>query len=302
MARRQETDKKLVQFIDGKKKFVKDLEKVDVETNWERFQKSIERATDRPGIIYLVQKNRLALSRIAAAVLLLIAVTSIVYFAGNTAGSQIIQVSSVHDNTELTLSEGSSIVLRKGSVLSYPEKLRRNKREVFLSGEAYFEVAEKTANPFYIYIGDFTVKVLGTSFNVKEEGQGKITVSVIKGKVLFYRSGEIENALQLAAGQEGSFDVSISSLERHDFRSENFLYWKTGKLSYKYESLAVVFEELGSSFNTQFLIEDPDILENRLTTSFDGQQRQDVLSELAMLFDLKFSTHGDTVYVSKKHP
>jgi len=334
MAHRQDLDKDLIRFIDGKqmtaaekagieqwilgsrenkvyfeqikkiceeKKFLNDLKKIDVDKNWMRFQKSIERNIDKPGVYSFIQKNRLVLSRIAAAILLLIAATSIIYFATHTAGNQIIQVSSVDNNTELTLSDGSSIILKKGSILNYPEKLSRKKREISLSGEAFFEVAGIHANPFYVYIGDFTVKVLGTSFNVKEEAEGKIIVSVLKGRVLFYRTGEIENALQLGSGQQGIFDSSIGKFEQNSIKSENFLYWKTGKLTYKHESLSVVFGELEDCYNKQFIIRDQEILRNRLTTSFEAQQMKDILNELVILFDLQFTSQGDTIYVRRKH-
>ncbi|KPK83621.1 MAG: hypothetical protein AMS27_12380 [Bacteroides sp. SM23_62_1] len=334
MTHRQDLDKDLLRFIDGKqmaaaekawieqwisdsrenkeyfeeikkicgeKKFLKDLEKIDVDKNWTRFQKSVEWSIDKPRVYSIVQKHRLVLSRIAAAILILIVATSVIYFARHVAGNQIIQVSSVDNNTELILSDGSSIILKKGSILNYPEKLSRKKRAISLSGEAFFEVAGMDANPFCVYTGDLTVKVLGTSFNIKEEAEGKITVSVLQGKVLFYRTGDIENALQLGSGQQGIFDSSTGTFEQYSIQSENFLYWKTGKLTYQHESLSVVFGELEDCYNTQFIIGDQEILRNRLTTSFDGQQMEDILNELAILFDLQFTSQGDTIYVRRKH-
>ena len=92
-----------------------------------------------------------------------------------------------------------------------------------------------------------------------------------------------------------------TNVEQSSFKSENFLYWKTGRLTYRYESLDIVFAELGNCYNTRFVVKDREIFRNRLTTSFEGQQMQDILNELAVLYDLQFTSQGDTIYVRRKH-
>jgi ferric-dicitrate binding protein FerR (iron transport regulator) len=302
MKSRQKCDQKLSAFIKEEKKYLNQMEMFDAKDSWERFQRSLERGNNKSGILFLERRNRLVLSRIAAAVLLLIATTTIIYFTRDASGNHIVEVNSEYDNTKLTLSEGSEITLRKGSVLRYPENLKSRKREVYLSGEAYFEVAGIASRPFYVYFGDHTVRVVGTSFNIREEGNGEITVSVLSGKVYLYKSAQKDDVLQLEAGQEGWLDIRSGRLEQRDYKSENFLFWMTGRLSYEFESLEIVFRELERYFNSRFIVEEPGLLENRVTTSFEGQLQQDILKELAMLFDLQFFTEGDTVYVRSKQP
>jgi len=84
----------------------------------------------------------------------------------------------------ITLPDGTHVVLQANSQLDYPEKFMGKAREVVLSGEAYFDVAEDKRKPFIIYTGRIRTTVLGTAFNIRAlPDDKKITVSVTTGKV-----------------------------------------------------------------------------------------------------------------------
>ena len=86
------------------------------------------------------------------------------------------------------LSDGSKITLEPQSELRYGNEFGKEKREVFLTGEAFFEVTKDTQRPFLIYTGKLVTKVVGTSFSIKAyEKDNDISVSVRTGKVTVYR-------------------------------------------------------------------------------------------------------------------
>lgn len=86
------------------------------------------------------------------------------------------------------LSDGSKITLEPKSELHYGNEFGKEKREVFLTGEAFFEVTKDTQRPFLIYTGKLVTKVVGTSFSIKAyEKDNDISVSVRTGKVTVYR-------------------------------------------------------------------------------------------------------------------
>lgn len=92
------------------------------------------------------------------------------------------------------LSDGSSILLKENSRLSYPEKFEDKKREVFLDGEAFFEISKNPNQPFFVYANEIVTKVIGTSFSiVAKKGQKDINVSVNTGKVSVYSLKEIQS-------------------------------------------------------------------------------------------------------------
>ncbi len=84
---------------------------------------------------------------------------------------------------KITLHDGSIISLEPGSEIQYPKQFG-DKREICLSGEAFFEIAKDAKHPFLVYTSEVTTKVLGTSFRIKAHQQSKeIIVAVTTGKV-----------------------------------------------------------------------------------------------------------------------
>lgn len=89
----------------------------------------------------------------------------------------------------LFLPDGSKVVLGKGARIAYSLLMDGSKREVKLSGEAFFDVVPNPQQPFYIYTDKMVVKVLGTSFMVKASGKEE-SVAVNTGKVSVYLKGQ----------------------------------------------------------------------------------------------------------------
>ncbi len=87
----------------------------------------------------------------------------------------------------LRLPDSSWVTLQPGSRLQYPAVFARAKREVTLTGDAFFEVQKNPTKPFLVYANDVVTKVLGTSFRVNAQSSGRnVTVSVRTGKVSVY--------------------------------------------------------------------------------------------------------------------
>jgi ferric-dicitrate binding protein FerR (iron transport regulator) len=98
------------------------------------------------------------------------------------------RVEEVNEDKKLRtvrLPDGSSVVLQPGARISYPVCADRNcKREVYLSGAAFFEVSRNTLQPFIVYANEMVINVLGTSFHVKAYDQDSLVEILVKtGKV-----------------------------------------------------------------------------------------------------------------------
>lgn len=89
---------------------------------------------------------------------------------------------SVRHVHEIKLADGSVVTLNKNSHLDYPAKFTGKTREVYLTGEAYFDVRHDPLHPFLVHTGQITTRVLGTAFNIKSAGS-LIQVTVTRGKV-----------------------------------------------------------------------------------------------------------------------
>ena len=83
-----------------------------------------------------------------------------------------------------TMSDGTKVWINAGSTLKYPAKFAADSRTVYASGEIYLEVAKDAERPFYVVVDGITVKVLGTSFNIRayaDENETKVTL--LEGKI-----------------------------------------------------------------------------------------------------------------------
>lgn len=295
----QDPDIKLNKFLEEEKSYLEDLKMVDLEKNWDRFQRSIEAKSSTVPVYPFGRKYRFLFRATAAAILLLVVATTL-YITTYLPSNQIIQARAEPGHTDIRLSDGTDVSLNIGAVLNYAEKLNRRVREVTLSGEAFFDVRHAEKSPFYVYVGEMTVQVVGTSFNIREVASGNIEVAVTEGEVLFYESGNEDEAIRITTGQRGVFQVEQHIFEIAETTSDNFLFWKTGTLAYKDTPLPVVFEELEFNFDREITVKDSVILKSRWNSIHKGQQLNEIIEELCLYFDLESILLNDTILIQRK--
>ncbi len=101
------------------------------------------------------------------------------------------KVNNSSSPVEIKLTDGSTILLNPNSKVSYPPVFEEDSREVFLSGEAFFNVAKKPAQPFYVYSNELVTKVLGTSFFIRSfSEESEVSVRVKTGRVAVFTRNE----------------------------------------------------------------------------------------------------------------
>ena len=105
------------------------------------------------------------------------------------------------------LPDGSMVNMSPGSRIRFSKEFEGAERELFLEGEAYFDVAHNNERPFYVYARNVVTKVLGTSFIVSARGNDeKVTVSVKTGKVSVYSRKAAHKKTVLTPNQEAVYD------------------------------------------------------------------------------------------------
>lgn len=107
----------------------------------------------------------------------------------NPPSQEVIRYNGNEKNELFFLPDGSRITLAKGARITYNRLMNGDKREVVLTGEAFFDVAKNPHKPFYIYTQNMVIKVLGTSFRVTASHQQE-SVTVKTGKVSVYLKGQ----------------------------------------------------------------------------------------------------------------
>ena len=149
---------------------------------------------------------------------------------------------------QITLADGSRVWLNSASTLDYPDKFRDgSRREVRLTGEAYFEVVHEKDSPFIIHTGNIHTTVLGTTFNVKAYRQEKeIAVTVLSGKVgVFKSTGGMNTAQFVEAAQQLTYHKETDGFTRNNsVDGQQTIGWREGKLSFEHATLSEVVAQL----------------------------------------------------------
>ncbi len=199
---------------------------------------------------------------------------------------------------KLLLSDGTQVWLNSETTIKYPVQFLEKQRVVYVSGEAFFDVAPDKKRPFVIKSEETSVKVLGTTFNFRAyENEKYLQTTLVSGQVSVSREGKTS---VLLPSQQYSYnkDTDISEIKTVDISL--YTSWKDGLFVFKSQKLAYILDEIARWYNVDFVYEDA-ILKNYV---FSGRlQKYENANTLLRVFeetgDIVFRKEGQKVYVKK---
>jgi ferric-dicitrate binding protein FerR (iron transport regulator) len=183
----------------------------------------------------------------------------------------------------LLLPDSTQVWLNAASTLEFPQSFEDDKREVFLSGEAYFDVKHANKVPFIIHTGNISTTVLGTAFNIKAyPGRKNIIVSVSRGKVrVNYEDKEVATLTQ---GQQVKVSKQDSRLVEKKAAMSEAAAWQRGNMVYDDEPIEDIIADLERIYDVHIQVKDLAIQRLHVSTSFNREigieQALQVLCEL----------------------
>lgn len=198
----------------------------------------------------------------------------------------------------VTLQDGSVVQLNSASELRYPVQFAGRERRVFLSGEAYFEVAKDARHPFVVEVGHAEIEVLGTSFNVYSYlEEQKTEATLVEGQVRFSAGGQ---EVTLSPGEQGVWDTA-GHLDKREVDVYPYIAWKDGKFVFRKRTLEEVMRIVSRWYNVHVVFED----NVSKQVSFSGNMRRyddfsQVVGMLEMTGGLEFKIEGKTIYIAAK--
>lgn len=200
---------------------------------------------------------------------------------------------AANDET-IILPDNSTVNLKKGSTLEYPDNFKGSERNIVLNGEAFFEVTRNEQQPFIINAQSATVRVLGTSFNVNCNKE-KAVVVVKTGKVRLAMKGDGQKSVDLTPGQKGVLNEGNISTEK--VIVADYLYWKNGIINFRNRPLYEVTSTLSDLYNVMIKLEMSDKQKNQLVNiSFTNQQLEDMLTEIGLITQSQWQK-SNTTYI-----
>lgn len=275
---------------------------IDVDTAWNkllsRIKESGEPEIKMPSKTIPLRRNFLKIA--AVAIMLLGLGLAGLYVTQKGILSRKISVSTDinQKNLEVTLPDGSKVILNRQTILNYRSNFGKSDRKVSLSGEAFFDIEPDQDNPFVIDAGKAKVKVVGTSFNViTNNPDSAVEVFVKTGKVMLSdNSGN--KSLLLDPGYIGTINSKSSGKSLNN--NPNYLAWNTGMLIYDGQTLDIVFRDLKRVYNLNIVADDPAILDEIWTAPINNQSQETIIRLICYSFNLVYRKDGDVFHLSKK--
>ena len=195
---------------------------------------------------------------------------------------------------KLVLSDGTKVDLNAGSHIKYPIRFIEGlNREVFLKGEAYFDVAHKDIDKFIVNVDDLDIEVLGTEFNISHYPEDdNIKTVLVEGSVMI-RSNKGKGAKAggefiLKPGQLASFNKEYKEMAIIETDVKFHTAWRDGEIRFKSASFKNITKVLERRFNKEIENEYKYLDEQIYTASFyNGETFEDILTYF--MEDTKFT-------------
>lgn len=155
----------------------------------------------------------------------------------------------------ITLEDGTVAWLNAGSRMIYPIVFDGLKREVFLEGEAYFDVSQRAGVPFFVYTNNLRTTVLGTGFNVSAYADdAEQSVVLVTGNVKVKANNGNKEHL-LSPGEKAGFTLHDQQLSKQIVNTLEYTSWKDGKLQFEHAPLSHIIKRLGRYFNISITLQ-----------------------------------------------
>lgn len=198
------------------------------------------------------------------------------------------------------LSDGSKITLNANSTLTYPKKFSAQKRDVKLSGEAFFEVAKDKSRPFTVQANGTKTRVLGTKFNVSAyQDMDKIKVALLEGNVEFSASNQNQKML-LKPNEMAVFSSKSKRIEKTRFDKNDILEWKNAVIAFHNASFKDIQSTFLNVYGITLLNKTDDTLWN-YTGRFEKTDYLTVIKSICFSKNLTFNQLDQTItLISKK--
>lgn len=204
----------------------------------------------------------------------------------------------------ILLADGSTVKMNSGSRLKYPDHFTADTRDVYLSGEAFFDVKKDAKHPFIVHTEQLAVKVLGTAFDVKAYQNDAFTeTTLIRGKVSISLKNNTAQTFILKPNDKFTLSNgrgSISQLMLFNRAGADKVIetaWLNHELIFKnnrFDEVAKLFERW---YDIKIAFKEPELKAIQFTGHFEKESLTDALNVLRLIENFNYSVNGKNVYI-----
>ena len=199
---------------------------------------------------------------------------------------------------QLALSDGSKVWLNSMTEFRFPVAFTGEERKVYLTGEAYFEVAPNSKHPFIVVTEEgMEVKVYGTEFNMNTYQHGVVQTVLVSGKVGI-RVNATGKEVMLAPRQMAEYSEKTGMVRVEDTDPYRYIAWKDGEFVFERETIEEIMERLGRWYDVKVFYENESLKQKRFTGVISRYEDiEQVLRLIEGPATLRFEVKGNVVTV-----
>jgi len=202
---------------------------------------------------------------------------------------------------KLQLADGTVVTLNAGSSLKYPVSFTDTVRQVFLEGEAYFDVSHN-GKPFIVSCGNMDVRVLGTRFNVSSYSDDpEIRATLVEGKVKVITAknpGLATEGTILVPDDQAIFSRGDASVKVIKVNTSQYTSWVMGKFEFNNANLDEVMKRLARWYDFDYEFDSDSAKDYHFTARLNNDQSiSSILEMLEMTTDVKFEIRDHTIII-----
>lgn len=200
---------------------------------------------------------------------------------------------------KVRLADGTLVYLNSATRMKYPVKFDEKERKVYLSGEAYFEVAKDPERPFFVEMEGVEVRVYGTSFNVNTHQEGNIQTVLVKGSIgVKVLSSGMESMIR--PGQMAEFKQGNTKVDVKDVNVAVYTDWKDGIFRFENQRLEDILTVLSNWYDVDVFYQTASVKELHFSGYMERYKDVSVILEaITLSTGVTFSIQGKTIVVSK---
>ncbi|WP_303316525.1 FecR domain-containing protein [Flavivirga abyssicola] len=203
---------------------------------------------------------------------------------------------------QVALSDGTKVDLNAGTTLKYPVNfLKDQPRQVYLEGEAYFDVTHDANHKFIVNADNLNIEVLGTEFNISSYAEdATIETTLEEGSVKVYDISSEHEAVFLTPNEQSSFNKKLKTISKKTVNTKYYTSWRQGALLFKSESFTQIVKKLERSYNVIIIGYDETLGQEKFTATFRDKTIEQIILYFSEAYGFNYKITKNKITINVK--
>ena len=201
---------------------------------------------------------------------------------------------------EFSLPDGTTVWLNGESQLKYDNSFEGETRDVYLSGEAFFNVRKDSLRPFRVHMNDLQIEVLGTSFDAMSYSFGSCEHIVLKTGSVKISGNNLQRTVTLRPNEKFTFDKRAGSARVESVNAQNYCQWFSPRLVFDNTPLKDIITNLERRYNIEISLSTHISPEKRISLVICHEPLEDIMEVMSSLMSVQYRIDGNHVLIMRR--